>query len=572
MLFRSIHHARVVYAPPFSTIIVDANSGAILQANNADAQRFPASLTKIMTLYVLFERLESGKMKLDSMMPVSENASEQAPTKLGLRVGDELKVEDAIKGLVTRSANDAAVVIAEAISGNEDEFAKLMTRKARALGMSRTTYRNPNGLPNPEQTTTARDQALLGRAIQDRFPRYYRYFATNNFVYRGKAIRNHNKLLGHVEGVDGIKTGFTRASGFNLVTSIKRGNRHLVGVVLGGRSGGSRDAIMRNLLAEHLERGATRRTVASITENGAPVVVAQADDTPVVASGRPEIKPVESKTVELKPTVASSDYDTEGNPARRENAPVQVATAAAEPIAAPSAPAQANITATPQQRMAPLTNGVVSAQALAPIPGSTEPMTPVRVKTLQVKAGPIKVASAGPTQIVPQPVQSQPIVTSTVDPAKTNTVAKSDLAPLAPNHGKGQGILGTLPGNAMAYADPAPRAAPPAPAPVAAASPQPQAAPAPKQVEAPKPSVRPGSWVIQVGALESEAEAKTRLNEARDHARAILGKAEPFTEAVAKGDKQLYRARFAGFVDKDTAEAVCKTLKRSELPCFAMKY
>jgi D-alanyl-D-alanine carboxypeptidase len=569
---KRIHHARVVYAPPFSTIIVDANSGAILQANNADAQRFPASLTKIMTLYVLFERLESGKMKLETMMPVSENASEQAPTKLGLREGDELKVEDAIKGLVTRSANDAAVVIAEAISGSEDEFAKLMTRKARALGMSRTTYRNPNGLPNPEQTTTARDQALLGRAIQDRFPRYYRYFATNNFYYRGKAIRNHNKLLGHVEGVDGIKTGFTRASGFNLVTSIKRGNRHLVGVVLGGRSGGSRDAIMRNLLAEHLERGATKRTVAAITENGAtPVAVAQADDAPAIASGKPEIKPVESKTVELKPTAVSSDYDTEGNPARRESAPAQVI-AAAEPIATPSAPAQANIAATPQQRMAPLTNGVVSAQALAPIPGSTEPMTPVRVKTLQVKAGPMKVASAGPTQIVPQPPQSQPVVTtSTVDAAKTNTVAKSDLAPLAPNHGKGQGILGTLPGNAMAYADPAPRAASPAPAPVAAAPPQPQAA-APKQAEAPKPSVRPGSWVIQVGALESEAEAKTRLNEARDHARAVLGKAESFTETVAKGDKQLYRARFAGFVDKDTAEAVCKTLKRSELPCFAMKY
>ncbi len=570
---KRINHARVVYAPPFSTIIVDANSGATLQANNADAQRFPASLTKVMTLYVLFERLESGKMKLDTMMPVSENASEQAPTKLGLREGDELKVEDAIKGLITRSANDASVVIAEAISGSEDEFAKLMTRKARALGMSRTTYRNPNGLPNPEQTTTARDQAILGRAIQDRFPRYYRYFATNNFYYRGKAIRNHNKLLGHVEGVDGIKTGFTRASGFNLVTSIKRGNRHLVGVVLGGRSGGSRDAIMRNLLAEHLERGATRRTVAAITENGAaPVAIAQANDAPAAASGRPEIKPVESKTVELKPTAASSDYDTEGNPARRENAPVQVAAATAEPIAAPSAPAQATIAASPQQRMAPLTNGVVSAQALAPIPGSTEPMTPVRVKTLQVKAGPMKVASAGPTQIAPQPALSQPVVTSTIDAAKINTVAKSDLAPLAPNHGKGQGILGTLPGNSMAYADPAPRAAPPAPAPVASAPPQSHAAPAPKQAEAPKPSVRPGSWIIQVGALESEAEAKTRLNEARDHARAILGKAEPFTETVAKGDKQLYRARFAGFVDKDKAEAVCKTLKRSELPCFAMKY
>jgi D-alanyl-D-alanine carboxypeptidase len=446
--------------------------------------------------------------------------------------------------------------------------------------MSRTTYRNPNGLPDPEQVTTARDQATLGRAIQDRFPRYYKYFATNNFYYRGKSIRNHNKLLGNVEGVDGIKTGFTRASGFNLVTSIKRGNRHLVGVVLGGRSGGSRDAIMRNLLAEHLERGATRRTVAAITENGAaPVAVAQVDDEPAAAASKPAIKPVESKSVELKPTAATTDYDGEGNPARREIAPLQVATA--EPAAA--ATAQANAPATPQQRMAPLTNGVVSAQALAPIPGSTEPMTPVRVKTLQVKAGPIKVASAGPTHIVPEPnppqvvvqpqaTQSQPAVTSTVEPPKSNTVAKSDLAPLAPHHGKGLGILGTLPASAMAaYADPAR-----APAAVAVAAPvQPQAQvppPAPKQTEAPRPSIRPGSWIIQVGALESEAEAKTRLNEARDHARAILGKAEPFTETVAKGDKQLYRARFAGFVDKDRAEAACKTLKRSDVPCMAMKY
>jgi D-alanyl-D-alanine carboxypeptidase len=205
-------------------------------------------------------------------------------------------------------------------------------------------------------------------------------------------------------------------------------------------------------------------------------------------------------------------------------------------------------------------------------------MTPVRVKTLQVKAGPMKVASAGPSQIVPPPnppqvAPSQPAATSTVEPPKSNSVAKSDLAPLAPNHGKGQGILGTLPASAMAYAEPAPRA-PANPAPVAAAPvPQAQATtPAPKQAEAPKPSIRPGSWIIQVGALESEAEAKTRLNEARDHARAILGKAEPFTETVAKGDKQLYRARFAGFVDKDKAEAACKTLKRSDVPCMAMKY
>ena len=182
---------------------------------------------------------------------------------------------------MTRSANDAAVVIAEAIAGDEDEFAKLMTRKARALGMSKTTYRNASGLPNDEQLTTARDQSTLGRAIQDRFPRYYRYFSTTVFNYRGQSIRNHNRLLGNVEGVDGIKTGYTRASGFNLVTSMRRGNRHLVGVVLGGRSGGSRDAIMRNLLAENLEKGATKRTVAAITERN------PADGNVEVAEGTP---------------------------------------------------------------------------------------------------------------------------------------------------------------------------------------------------------------------------------------------------------------------------------------------
>src|SRR4249919_928289 len=271
---RRQHVVRESYSPQFSSIIVDGNSGAVLSSNNPDGIRRPASLTKIMTLYLLFERLESGKMKLDSEMDVSEFASEQAPTKLGLRPGQTLKVEDAIKGLVTRSANDAAVVIAENIAGNETDFARLMTRKARSLGMTKTVYRNASGLPNDDQVTTARDQSTLGRAIQDRFPRYYRYFATTAFNYRGQSIRNHNRLLGSVEGVDGIKTGYTRASGFNLVTSMRRGNRHLVGVVMGGRSGGSRDAIMRNLLAENLEKAATKRTVAAITERNAAEVTA----------------------------------------------------------------------------------------------------------------------------------------------------------------------------------------------------------------------------------------------------------------------------------------------------------
>src|SRR3954467_6933803 len=263
------HEERQSYSPAFSSIIVDGNSGATLSANNADASRHPASLTKIMTLYLLFERLESGKLTLDSEMAVSERASEQAPTKLGLRPGQTIRVEDAIKGLVTRSANDAAVVIAESLASDEGDFARQMTRKARALGMTHTVYRNASGLPNDEQVTTARDQSTLGRAIQDRFPRYYRYFSMTAFNYHGHSIRNHNRLLGNVEGVDGIKTGYTRASGFNLVTSMRRGNRHLVGVVLGGRSGGSRDAAMRSLLAENLEKAATRRTVTAITERNA---------------------------------------------------------------------------------------------------------------------------------------------------------------------------------------------------------------------------------------------------------------------------------------------------------------
>jgi D-alanyl-D-alanine carboxypeptidase len=164
------HEARQSYNPPFSSIIVDANSGATLESNNPDSLRHPASLTKMMTLYLLFERLDAGKMDLDTEMRVSEHASEQDPTKLGLRPGDTLRVEDAIKGVVTKSANDAAVVIGEALGGDEDDFAKMMTRKARSLGMTRTVYRNASGLPNDEQVTTARDQATLGRALQDRFP------------------------------------------------------------------------------------------------------------------------------------------------------------------------------------------------------------------------------------------------------------------------------------------------------------------------------------------------------------------------------------------------------------------
>jgi D-alanyl-D-alanine carboxypeptidase len=262
------------YHPPYAAIVVDDNTAQVLHQENIDEPRHPASLTKIMTLYLLFEQIDAGKVKLDTPLAVSEFASGQHPTKLSLKVGSTILVEDAIKGIVTRSANDAAVVVAEAIGGSEEEFAKLMTAKAHALGMAGTTYVNASGLPADEQITTARDQALLGRAIQDRFPVYYRYFSTVSFRFRGKDIHNHNALLGQVEGVDGIKTGYTEASGYNLVVNLRRGERHIVAVVLGGASNAKRDARMRELIDEYLPMAATRRTAPQVIEGattGRPV-------------------------------------------------------------------------------------------------------------------------------------------------------------------------------------------------------------------------------------------------------------------------------------------------------------
>jgi D-alanyl-D-alanine carboxypeptidase len=548
------HHARQShaeshesYSPAFSSIIVDANTGATLSSNSPDGSRHPASLTKIMTLYLLFERLDAGRIKLDSEMPVSEHASEQDPTKLGLLPGQTIRVEDAIKGLVTRSANDAAVVIAEALGGSEDDFAKLMTRKARMLGMSKTVYRNASGLPDDEQVTSARDQATLGRAIQERFPRYYRYFSTASFTFRGHSIANHNHLLGTVEGVDGIKTGYTRSSGFNLVTSMRRGNRHLVGVVMGGRSGGSRDAIMRGLLAENLEKASTQHTVAAIVERNpgdANMEVAQA-----VAAASPPASPAQAVAPVSNPPSQRASAATSLMSQARAEVPAR--------IEAKTEPAKTEPTKT---EPAPLTSGVIQTQSMATIPGSSEPMKPVRVKTVQIKAGQIKLAAAGP--------QPAPPVTNTIvahsDTAETSgaviakaesgkaDTARADLVPQPANHGTGNGILGVLPASslpstspsqAMAYADPAAHTIP--------------------SPSSNKPEATHSGWIVQVGALESEGEARVRIEAARSQAHGLLNKADPFTEqVVAKGDRTLFRARFAG-LDRDQAEAVCRALKRN---------
>jgi D-alanyl-D-alanine carboxypeptidase len=229
-------------------MVVDADSGEVLSASNPDSQTYPASLTKMMTLYLLFDALDSGEVHLTDHMPVSAHASVQSPTKLGLLPGHTLMVEDAILGLCTKSANDAAVVVAEHLGGSESAFADMMTRKARELGMRQTVFRNASGLPNTGQVSSARDMVTLARALLRNHPREYRYFSTRQFVYNGEVIHNHNHLMDWYEGVDGIKTGFIGASGFNLVASVKRNGRRLIGVIFGGTSAPARDRQMAKLL------------------------------------------------------------------------------------------------------------------------------------------------------------------------------------------------------------------------------------------------------------------------------------------------------------------------------------
>jgi D-alanyl-D-alanine carboxypeptidase len=487
---------RYNYSPPSASIVIDVNSGKVLQSKQGDARRHPASLTKIMTLYLLFEQLDAGKLKLSSELKVSEHAAAQAPTKLGLDSGDTIDVDDAIKALVTKSANDIAAVVAEAIAGSEKDFAKLMTRKARALGMKHTNYENASGLPDDDQVTTARDQATLARAIQERFPKYYKYFAIRTFTYDGRTMRNHNKLLGRVTGVDGIKTGYTRASGFNLVTSVRRGNRHIVAVVLGGRSSGSRDARMRDLIDEYITVAATTRTATKIADAG---------ETPATPAAKPkEVASANVKTMKL-----------------------------------------------------------ASAAAPHPEPGSTDPIRPLLVKTLTVKPGTTKAATASPFAFVPNQ-KNAAADKAARDPDKTATVPASPLAEVR-----------------VAAIARAPAVAPVESAPAVSAKAQIEPAMTAIKVAekndekavvtkpAPRKVMHSG-WIIQVGAYTDETEAKERLTSAKSHASKLLGDADPFTETFVKDEKTYYRARFAG-LDKEKAQAACRYLKRKDFGCFAIR-
>lgn len=253
----------------YAGIVVDAKSGKVLYESDADDYRYPASVTKVMTLYVLFQELAAGKIKLSDKMKVSKHAASAVPTKLGLKAGSTVSVENAIKSLVTLSANDMARTIAEYVAGSESAFAKRMTSTAKALGMKKTTYVNASGLPDSRQMTTVRDQAILAAAIYEHFPEYYKYFQTKSFTYGKRTYGNHNNLLGK-NGIDGIKTGYINASGYNLMTASRTDGRHVVVVAFGFNSAGSRDAKVRELVNKYLpkSRSGSYLDVAMIPEPG----------------------------------------------------------------------------------------------------------------------------------------------------------------------------------------------------------------------------------------------------------------------------------------------------------------
>lgn len=298
--------------PKYAAIIVNGSDGNVLFARNADARRYPASLTKMMTLYMLFEELDSGRLTLKSKLPVSATAASRPPSKLGLAPGSTIDVETAIKALAVKSANDVAAVVAEKLGGSESQFAAMMTTRARQIGLQRTKFRNASGLPDRSQYTTARDMATLGLRVYQDFPQYYHFFGLNSFTWSGRTYKTHNRIVKSYTGADGIKTGYIRASGFNVVTSAKRNGIHLIGVVMGGRTSSSRDQHMKTILT---------RQFTALEQNPA---LAKRFETIPIPMAKPFLEPfgigsamAAAPAPQAGTPIASSAFDQSGIPLRK---------------------------------------------------------------------------------------------------------------------------------------------------------------------------------------------------------------------------------------------------------------
>ena len=524
----------------FSAIAIDAHTGKVLVAREADTPRYPASITKVMTLYVLFEDMKAGRFNNKSRFKVSSKASKQQPSKLGLKPGSTISVDDAIKALVTRSANDVAMVVAENVGGSQAKFAERMNATAKKLGMTKSYFRNPSGLPDSKQVSTARDIATLSLRIQRDFPEYYGYFKIKSFVYNGKRIGTHNKLLGNFQGTDGIKTGYIRAAGFNLTTSAARGNKRLIGVVLGASSSKSRNAYMVKML-EPLFRKASNGSAIALVAGNPPGYQppAKVAETNYQAANADEALFAMAKTA---PIAGKIDIPL---PRKKPEVPTVILAQMDEPELAPEAPiadtdenleGEDDTTDVAEDEATTFTAVIVEEPQTEDVAAmvSNEPVL-ARVDTKDIFAdgeltyptatssmksdfgaqAPIKTASTDPI-IIPQP-------------KPTEIIAAADTTELMPM--------------------PEPR---------------------PDEiVEQAIESAKDG-WMVQIGSWIEQAYAKRRLDKAQDLQIDALEGKTPLAVQVKQQGKMVYTARFGGFDTEQEAKSACRALSRKGIGCVSL--
>jgi len=506
----------------YAGIVVDAKTGKVLYESDADAYRFPASVSKVMTLYILFQELSAGHIKLTDKMPVSKWAASASPTKLGLKRGSSISVDNAIRAIVTLSANDMARVVAEYIGGSESGFAKRMTSTARALGMSHTTYVNASGLPDGRQITTVRDQAVLARAVYEHFPKYYAYFQTKSFSYGKRTYGNHNNLLGK-NGIDGIKTGYTGAAGYNLMTAARADGRHIVVVGFGFPSAGKRDAKVRSLVETYLPqaRSGDYLEAALVPPPGrkgpavptSDVQVASVDAA-VLPMPAPNFRSGDLDEAPADPQIGIGDVDTVDA--------TTVASLAPEPIERPV-----------EIGMPPAIDAIETASP------------PAKRKTLDQVVGTFKQSYLGAP---PAPLGQ--------------TTPSAPLIPPVEIGDEGQPVdLMTSGSIASDVTSAAPVAASPAVATLEVAEAEPQQA---------MPAALPQGWVVQLGAAPTEDGASKLIENAGTKIRS-LARFDSFVQRFEKDGQTYFRARFGGFSGQSAANDMCKQLKQAKMSCLAMQ-
>ena len=541
-------------SPKHASMIVDANTGAVLHNSAGDELRHPASLTKMMTLYLAFEMIERGKLSYQSKVKISQEAASAAPSKLELEPGEEILLIDAMKALVTKSANDMAVAIAERIGGSEANFARLMTAKARQLGMKQTIFKNASGLPNDEQVTTARDMITLALHLQDDFPKHYPLFSLKSFTYSGASYRNHNTLLYSYRGTDGIKTGYTRMSGFNLVASVHRDGRHLIGAIFGGASAASRNVYLKALLDRSFAKASTTKS-----RKAAPMLVAKPAPAKRPAKAKPEPVAV-AQVAKPKAAVVGERSGWELRPAKQApEAPTVPAPSAAKPPPEPARQPQPAVLARadeasgPEIQIARVRRSMVAPRVSRP-PVQASPADTAsgpgaaddEATTRQQATAPKVVAGAAPQ---PAPSPPRPVATRPASPPAASPPAVARGLP--PSTLQAQAANLAHSGRPFVTAS---LATPPA------------------HLRGPINPEQPasGGYQIQVGAYANASEAEQRLTATRQMASGVLTGRQPLTIAVTKGSRQLYRARFGGFTATSAASA-CTELRRLSVDCFVNK-